>query len=122
MEHAFNVDHLEKKPLMEASRPPRGGLAHYEQCLSEDEEVRVRRALAEMAKDVRRRNLMVYPYFKVVICWRVVGVSGCQSCHTTGVFAPLVIRIFSVGRNGFSTLSHKKSFFLRSSPRLKDEV
>ena len=65
MEHAFNVDHLEKKPLMEASRPPRGGLATYAQCLSEDEEERVRRAVAEMARDVRRRNLMVYPYFKV---------------------------------------------------------
>lgn len=64
MEHAFNVDHLEKKPLVEVSRPPRGGLARYAQCLTEEEEGRVVNALRQMATDVRRRNLMVYPYFK----------------------------------------------------------
>jgi hypothetical protein len=65
MEHAFNVDHLEKKPLVSVHRPPRGGLARHVQCLSADEEARVENAISEMARDVKRRNLMVYPYFKV---------------------------------------------------------
>ena len=64
MENAFNIPHLDKKPLQEVVRPARGALARTLKPLTEAEEARIAVVLSEMAEQVRRRRLMMYTYFK----------------------------------------------------------
>lgn len=64
MENAFNVPHLDKKPLQEVIRPPRGALARTLKPLTDAEEARICVVLSEIAEQVQRRRLMMYTYFK----------------------------------------------------------
>lgn len=66
MENAFTVPDLEKKPTVEVYRPPMGALSKFQapNLLSAAEENRVNEILNQMAETVRKRRLMVYPYFK----------------------------------------------------------
>lgn len=64
MENAFTIPDLEKKPTADVSRPPMGALAKAPNILSAQEEQRVNEVLQEFAETVRKRRLMVYPYFK----------------------------------------------------------
>lgn len=64
MENAFTVPDLEKKPTADVYRPPMGALSKAPNLLSAQEEDRVNEILKEIAETVRKRRLMVYPYFK----------------------------------------------------------
>lgn len=64
MENAFTVPDLEKKPTADVYRPPMGALTKAPNLLSPAEENRVNEVLKEFAETVRKRRLMVYPYFK----------------------------------------------------------
>ncbi|CAH1794695.1 unnamed protein product [Owenia fusiformis] len=64
MENAFNVPDLEKKPLQEVSRPPRGALSRTLAPLTEAEEARLNQVLQTLSDQVRKRRLMMYQYFK----------------------------------------------------------
>lgn len=64
MENAFTEPELEKKPTTQMFRPPVGALMKVPNTLSEYEERRVQEILDRLASDVRKRRLMVYPFFK----------------------------------------------------------
>ncbi|XP_064617922.1 uncharacterized protein LOC135482031 [Liolophura sinensis] len=64
MENAFNTPHLEKKPTHTVTRPLRGALTRTLKPLTESEEQRVLFILEGMADIVKKRRLMMYPYFK----------------------------------------------------------
>ncbi|XP_071105662.1 EF-hand calcium-binding domain-containing protein 6-like [Haliotis cracherodii] len=64
MENAFNIPDLDKKPTQEAVRPPKGALSRGLKELSAEEDQRVEMVLRELSDNVRRRRLMMYPYFK----------------------------------------------------------
>ncbi|KAL9961377.1 hypothetical protein ACROYT_G030301 [Oculina patagonica] len=64
MENAFTVPDLEKKPTADVYRPPMGALSKAPNVLSAQEENRVNEILNQIAETVRKRRLMVYPYFK----------------------------------------------------------
>jgi len=64
MEHAFSVPNLEKKPTQDIYRPPVGYLAEVPNDLSESDEIRVAKILRDLQETVRRKRLMLYPYFK----------------------------------------------------------
>ncbi|KAL5019414.1 hypothetical protein ScPMuIL_005136 [Solemya velum] len=64
MENAFNIPDLEKKPLQTVVRPPRGVLSRGLKALENPEEQRINEILSEISDQVRRRRLMMYPYFK----------------------------------------------------------
>ncbi|KAK3583614.1 hypothetical protein CHS0354_039437 [Potamilus streckersoni] len=64
MENAFNIPDLEKKPLQDVVRPVKGALHRSLRGLSDSEEARIQEVLHEISDQVRRRRLMMYPYFK----------------------------------------------------------
>lgn len=64
MENAFTVPDLEKKPLQNTTRPSQGALSRGLKPLSEAEERRLQEILSQISDNVRRRRLMMYPYFK----------------------------------------------------------
>lgn len=64
MENAFTVPDLEKKPLQNTTRPSQGALSRGLKPLSESEERRLQEILSQISDNVRRRRLMMYPYFK----------------------------------------------------------
>lgn len=64
MENAFNVPDLEKKPTVDVFRPPIGALAKTPNNLSAADEERVAQILNELHETVRKKRLMLYPYFK----------------------------------------------------------
>lgn len=64
MENAFTEPELEKKPTTQTYRPSTGALMKVPNTLSEYEERKVQEILNRLANDVKRRRLMVYPFFK----------------------------------------------------------
>ncbi|XP_052771578.1 uncharacterized protein LOC128211160 [Mya arenaria] len=64
MENAFTIPDLEKKPLQSVSRPVKGALSRGLTPLTDQEEGRVMEILRTISDNVRRRRLMMYPYFK----------------------------------------------------------
>lgn len=64
MENAFTIPDLEKKPLQNVVRPQKGALSRGLKGLTDEEEVRLHEILATISDNVRRRRLMMYPYFK----------------------------------------------------------
>lgn len=64
MENAFNVPDLEKKPTTDVYRPPTGALAKVPNNLNEQDEERIRHILYNLRETVRKKRLMLYPYFK----------------------------------------------------------
>jgi len=63
MENAFNVPHLEKNPTVDVSRPPIGSLAKVPNNLG-NREGEVSRIIEELRETVRKKRIMLYPYFK----------------------------------------------------------
>ncbi|XP_060063466.1 uncharacterized protein LOC132543930 [Ylistrum balloti] len=64
MENAFNIPHLDKKPLQNVVRPLKGTLHRGLKSLTDDQEARIKVILGEILEQVKRRRLMMYPYFK----------------------------------------------------------
>lgn len=64
MENAFNIPDLEKHPTADVYRPPVGALAKMPNNLSEEMEQRVTEILSRLREIVRKKRLMLYPYFK----------------------------------------------------------
>ncbi|CAB4016979.1 uncharacterized protein LOC110234356 [Paramuricea clavata] len=64
MENAFTEPELEKKPTTQTLRPPVGALMKVPNTLSAHEERQVQEILERLASEVKRRRLMVYPFFK----------------------------------------------------------
>jgi len=64
MENAFNVPDLEKRPTADVYRPPIGALAKMPNNLCENDEERVKEILSNLRETVRKKRLMLYPYFK----------------------------------------------------------
>ncbi|CAK8698532.1 unnamed protein product [Clavelina lepadiformis] len=64
MENAFNVPGLEKKPTAHPISPPSGSLTRSLAVVGKDEETRLMEVLSNLAEVVRKRRLMLYPYFK----------------------------------------------------------
>ncbi|KXJ27651.1 hypothetical protein AC249_AIPGENE16872 [Exaiptasia diaphana] len=64
MENTFTLRDLEKQPTADPYRPPVGALAKAPNLLSNAEEARVQEILKGLIDKVRKRRLMVYPYFK----------------------------------------------------------
>nr|CAB3262790.1 uncharacterized protein LOC100183292 [Phallusia mammillata] len=64
MENAFNVPGLEKKPTVHPVAPPSGSLTRSLTHLSGEEEQKLLEVLANLSEVVRKRRLMLYPYFK----------------------------------------------------------
>ena len=64
MENAFNIPDLEKRPTADVYRPPIGALAKMPNNLCEGDEQKVKEILANLRETVRKKRLMLYPYFK----------------------------------------------------------
>ena len=64
MENAFNVDQLDKKVHVQPDRPPKGALGRMLGDLSPAEDDKVRDILSRISDEVRRRRMLLYPYFK----------------------------------------------------------
>jgi len=64
MENAFNVPHLEKNPTVDIPRPPIGALAKVPNNLGVVREGEVARIILELRETVRKKRIMLYPYFK----------------------------------------------------------
>ncbi|CAF0920343.1 unnamed protein product [Adineta ricciae] len=65
MESAFNIPELEKKPLTQVHRPGQGLLSRpLNTNLSPDEEDRVSEILAVIIEKVKKRRLVLFPFFK----------------------------------------------------------
>jgi len=64
MENAFNIPDLEKHPTADVYRPPIGALAKMPNKLSEEDEQRANEILSNLREIVRKKRLMLYPYFK----------------------------------------------------------
>jgi len=64
MENAFNIPALEKKPTSHPTAPPSGSLSRSLSQLSDEEEKRLLDVLCNLIEVVRKRRLMLYPYFK----------------------------------------------------------
>ncbi|XP_048419206.1 uncharacterized protein LOC125467433 isoform X1 [Stegostoma tigrinum] len=64
MAHAYNVPHLEKYPTAEVCRPPRGTLFQLGENLTDKEEKRLAQVLKELSQQVKKRQLLVTPFFK----------------------------------------------------------
>eukprot|EP00118_Oscarella_pearsei_P007535 m.37336 g.37336 ORF g.37336 m.37336 type:complete len:283 (+) comp32362_c0_seq6:963-1811(+) len=64
MENAFNVPELEKKPTEAVVQPLRGTLAWAPGQLSVAEEARLDEVMTYLADTVRKRRLLLYPFFK----------------------------------------------------------
>lgn len=64
MENAFTIPDLEKKPLQDVVRPARGALSRGLKPLTGQEEQRLQEIMSQISDNVRRRRLMMYPYFK----------------------------------------------------------
>ncbi|XP_053393487.1 uncharacterized protein LOC123564874 [Mercenaria mercenaria] len=64
MENAFTIPDLEKKPLQNVVRPVKGALSRGLKPLTEAEERRIQEIISQISDNVRRRRLMMYPYFK----------------------------------------------------------
>ncbi|KAL4239473.1 hypothetical protein ACF0H5_000288 [Mactra antiquata] len=64
MENAFTIPDLEKKPLQNVVRPVKGALSRGLHPLTAAEENRIQEIICQISDNVRRRRLMMYPYFK----------------------------------------------------------
>lgn len=64
MENAFNIPDLEKRPMADVYRPPIGALAKMPNNLCEGDEEKVKEILSTLREIVRKKRLMLYPYFK----------------------------------------------------------
>ncbi|UJR13405.1 hypothetical protein I4U23_000420 [Adineta vaga] len=65
MENAFNIPELEKKPLTQVHRPGQGLLSRpLNTNLSPDEEDRVTEILGTIIEKVKKRRLVLFPFFK----------------------------------------------------------
>ncbi|KAK2184430.1 hypothetical protein NP493_266g02009 [Ridgeia piscesae] len=64
LEHAFNVPELEKKPTIDVVRPPAGALGRNLPIMTDEDERRVVEVVNRLAEEVRKRRILVYPYFK----------------------------------------------------------
>nr|XP_002123656.3 uncharacterized protein LOC100183292 [Ciona intestinalis] len=64
MENAFNVPGLEKKPTIHPVSPPSGALTRSLAQLSSEEEQHLVEVLSNLGEVVRKRRLLLYPYFK----------------------------------------------------------
>lgn len=65
MENAYNVPELEKKPTATIHRPLKGHLSRPLNSLgSSHEEARLEEVLGRLRSEVKKRRLLLYPYFK----------------------------------------------------------
>ena len=64
MKHAFNVPNLEKQPMVHPVAPPSGSLTRSLNTLKPEEEEIVVNALVHLSEIVRKRRLLLYPFFK----------------------------------------------------------
>lgn len=64
MENTFNVPGLEKQPTVHPIRPPRGALTRNLASISPEQEERIEMIISHIRKDVQKRRLMIYPYFR----------------------------------------------------------
>lgn len=64
LETAFNIPDLDKKPTESVVRPPVGALGRTLMPLTEAQDQRISQIIAVLSDQVRKRRLMMYPYFK----------------------------------------------------------
>ncbi|EDV26117.1 uncharacterized protein TRIADDRAFT_24458 [Trichoplax adhaerens] len=64
MENPFVDPDLEVKPLSITYQPPKGALARPAVQLTEKEDMELHRIISEIGNTVRKRRLLLYPYFK----------------------------------------------------------
>ena len=64
MRHAFNVPNLEKQPTVHPIVPSSGSLSRSLNSLQPKEEEKVLDALSRLSDVIRKRQILLYPYFK----------------------------------------------------------